>query len=823
MTEQNKRQGNTNELPEKQLIKIVDWCYKRCLKIAKEQNNKIHETLWEVVRFIHFLGAKPKEAEHNKRIQCNIDVEDKMMIAAMEPFEEKAKSQLQCSTTLIDAVRKKCCEDYISSNPDSLASAKHFIMKCSELCWHVLSSNPPMVIDYENFEEQPMDPNKFNKYNRSGTTVEYVVWPALILHKDGPVLAKGTVQTNYEDKTAHRKKSADNIFAPPKRCKPTDTPTTKDDYTSNKMSDAVQCTKDSLKGDSHAKDSELRLTKPNNKDQLNDLSKKVDFKSIDPLCNSKKEKENKFNVDPGKQLSAHKEQDVKPGCALKTGDADNIDQSCRCLGKNGESINDQLIEGSSGVTTEGSKEIKNGTSNSAKGDKNIVDKMEETNKNGVKNEFENSSNKVTEHQSKSKNQYENISIKKGHTTRDRQEMKGDELNIPVHQGVKTQTEVMDAIDSKPHDDKYEPEPFSLDGSINPPTHSWESNTDDKYESPGNNQTVNANDGIPDSPTVSNIESKIKFYSKEGNQLNGPHQRTGTIQRELDKGCGINQSEVVQGMVFKRYVEGDVTKATNCKVAVYSCPLDSLQTETKGTVIIKSADELMNYSKGEENQIEAQIKSISDAGCSTAPTATEAGHCDRVYVDEIGDTSVIIFKQDKEESAIATIVIRGSTDNIIDDVERAVDDGINTFKALTKNGKLLPGAGATEIELAKQITTYGEGEPGLEQYAIKKFAESLENLPRAIAENAGAKATEVLSRLYAAHHEGKKNAGLDIETQGVGIKDSTEMKLVDLYLSKYWGLKFATQAACTILTVDQIIMAKAAGGPKPKENKDWDED
>ncbi|XP_076070245.1 uncharacterized protein LOC143041953 isoform X2 [Mytilus galloprovincialis] len=534
LTEQNKRQGNTNELPEKQLIKIVDWCYKRCLEIAKEQNNKIHETLWEVVRFIHFLGAKPKEVEQNKLVQCNIDTEDKMMIAAMTTFEEKAKIQLQCSTTLIDAVRKQCCDDYISSNPDSLASAKHFIMKCSELCWHALSSNPPMAIDYENFEEQAMDPNKFNKYNRSGTTVEYVVWPALLLHKDGPVLAKGTVQTNYEEKTAPRKKSADNIFTPPKPCKPTDTLTTKDDITSDKILDPVQCTKDALEGDSHANDSGLKLTKPNNKDPLNDLSQKGDFKSINPIFNSEKEKEKEFSVDPSKQASPHTEQDVKPECALKTGDAENIDQSCRCLGKKGESINEKITEGSSGVTTEGSKEIKNETSNSAIGNKNIGDKMEETNKNGVKNEFENSSNKVTEHQSKSKNQYENISIKKSHTTRDRQEMKGDELNISVHKGVKTQTEVMDAVDSKPHDDKYEPEPFSLDGSINPPTHSWESNTDDKYESPGNNQTVNANDGIPDSPTVSNIESKIKFYSKEGNQLNGPHQRTGTIQRELDK-------------------------------------------------------------------------------------------------------------------------------------------------------------------------------------------------------------------------------------------------------------------------------------------------
>ena len=63
--------------------------------------------------------------------------------------------------------------------------------------------------------------------------------------------------------------------------------------------------------------------------------------------------------------------------------------------------------------------------------------------------------------------------------------------------------------------------------------------------------------------------------------------------------------------------------------------------------------------------------------------------------------------EKEDSAVSTIVIRGSTDNIMDDIERAVDDGVNTFKALTKNNGLVTGAGATEIELAKRITSYGE--------------------------------------------------------------------------------------------------------------------
>merc|ERR1712170_34088 len=336
------------------------------------------------------------------------------------------------------------------------------------------------------------------------------------------------------------------------------------------------------------------------------------------------------------------------------------------------------------------------------------------------------------------------------------------------------------------------------------------------------------------------------------------------------GQGVHGTSVVQGMVFKRQVEGDVNKASTCKVAVFSCPLDLMQTETKGTVLIKSAQELLNFSKGEENQVEEQVRSIAEAGCSvivtggkvgelylhycnkfnllvvhlmskwdlrrlckavgatplpriTVPTPEEAGHCDSIRTDEIGETPVIIFKQEKEESAIATIVIRGATDNIMDDIERAVDDGVNTFKLLSRDGRLVAGAGATEIELAKQISSYAETCPGLEQYAIGKFAESLEALPRALAENAGVKATEVLSKLYAAHQENKKTVGVDIEAGVPAVTDAVEAKIFDMFLGNHWAIKVATTAACTVLRVDQIIMAKSAGGPKPKENKDWDED
>ncbi|KAF1484057.1 T-complex protein 1 subunit theta, partial [Eudyptes chrysocome] len=337
------------------------------------------------------------------------------------------------------------------------------------------------------------------------------------------------------------------------------------------------------------------------------------------------------------------------------------------------------------------------------------------------------------------------------------------------------------------------------------------------------------------------------------------------------GAGISASSVLHGMVFKKETEGDVTSVKDAKIAVYSCPFDGMITETKGTVLIKNAEELMNFSKGEENLMDLQVKAIAESGANvvvtggkvadmalhyankynlmlvrlnskwdlrrlcktvgatalprlTPPTLEEMGHCDSVYLSEVGDTQVVVFKHEKEDGAISTILIRGSTDNLMDDIERAVDDGVNTFKVLTRDKRLVPGGGATEIELAKQITSYGETCPGLDQYAIKKFAEAFEAIPRALAENSGVKANEVISKLYAVHQEGNKNVGFDIEAETAAVKDMLEAGVLDTYLGKSWGIKLATNAAVTVLRVDQIIMAKPAGGPKPPSGKkDWDED
>jgi len=337
------------------------------------------------------------------------------------------------------------------------------------------------------------------------------------------------------------------------------------------------------------------------------------------------------------------------------------------------------------------------------------------------------------------------------------------------------------------------------------------------------------------------------------------------------GSGLMASEVVSGMVFKRSVESNVTKVEKCKVAVYTCPIDSTQTETKGTVLIKSAQELTDFSKGEEDLLEKQIKEIVDSGAKvvvsggkigdlalhylnkyglmavrltskwdvrrlcravnatplpklTPPTAEELGYADLVRVDELGDTSVVIFKMESTESKIATVVVRGATENYMDDIERAIDDGVNTYKGICRDGRLVAGAGALEMELAKEVTSYGEKCEGLEQYAVQRFAQALHVVPKMLAENTGVKANVVIAELAAAHAEGKAHAGFDIESDSAstlkedGTKhtiNAVENQVFDLMVAKYWGLKYATDAAATILRVDQIIMAKRAGGPKAR--------
>jgi T-complex protein 1 subunit theta len=326
------------------------------------------------------------------------------------------------------------------------------------------------------------------------------------------------------------------------------------------------------------------------------------------------------------------------------------------------------------------------------------------------------------------------------------------------------------------------------------------------------------------------------------------------------GSTMHENTVVQGMVIRRDCEGTVKHVKDAKVAVFGCAVDTSSTETKGTVLITSAKDLESYSLGEEQKMEEYIKMIADSGAKVVvsgqsfgemamhfieryglmaikmpskfelrrfcratnstgiiklgrPSADELGYVSSIDVKEIGGTKCVVVQQNDATSRVATVVLRGSTENVMDDIERAVDDGVNAFKALTKDSRTLPAGGATEIELAHRLAAFGRKQTGLDQYAIEKFARALEVVPRTLAENAGLNATDVVYNLYAAHAAGETNAGVDVSGAAQWCDLAAKESIADVFLVKWWALKLAVEAVTTVLRVDQIIMAKQAGGPK----------
>lgn len=325
-----------------------------------------------------------------------------------------------------------------------------------------------------------------------------------------------------------------------------------------------------------------------------------------------------------------------------------------------------------------------------------------------------------------------------------------------------------------------------------------------------------------------------------------------IRIEKILGSSLAMSSVVKGMVVPRDTEGNVKRATDAKIAVFNSSLDPQSSDTKQTVLLKSAEELSTYSGTEEANTLKIIDDILSSGIKviicggsvhemcmhflerngilvlkvaskfdirricrsigatplvrlTRPHPEELGFADLVEVQEIGSTKVTVIKN--EESVVNTILLRGSNKNMMDDAEFAIDDAVRTFKQVLKTPVFVAGAGQAEMQLAKQICEIATNEPGLDQYAIQKFGKALEIIPRMIAVQAGIDGNKIISELYA------EMGGVDVEEGG--RCDAVARMIYDHLETKKNAIKLATEATATILRVDQIIMSKPAGGPKPQ--------
>jgi len=120
-----------------------------------------------------------------------------------------------------------------------------------------------------------------------------------------------------------------------------------------------------------------------------------------------------------------------------------------------------------------------------------------------------------------------------------------------------------------------------------------------------------------------------------------------------------------------------------------------------------------------------------------------------------------FIQDCPEAKSVSILIRGGTEHVVDEIERAMEDAIGGVSSALRNGRVVGGGGATEVELAQQLRDYADSVGGREQLAINAFADALEIIPRTLAENAGYDPIDTLVDLRNKHDDGETWAGIDV--------------------------------------------------------------
>jgi len=195
-------------------------------------------------------------------------------------------------------------------------------------------------------------------------------------------------------------------------------------------------------------------------------------------------------------------------------------------------------------------------------------------------------------------------------------------------------------------------------------------------------------------------------------------------------------------------------------------------------------------------------------------STDLGSAGLVEERKIGDDKLIFVEKCKDPHSVA-ILIRAGLERMVDEAERAITDSLSVVSDVIENNKIVPGGGAIEIEIAKELRQYATKVGGREQLAVEAFADAVEVIPRTLAENAGLEPIDILVEMRSVHDkESGKFKGINIFTGK--LQDSIANGVIEPIMVKEQAIKSAAESAALILRIDDVITAKAskppAGGP-----------
>ena len=349
-----------------------------------------------------------------------------------------------------------------------------------------------------------------------------------------------------------------------------------------------------------------------------------------------------------------------------------------------------------------------------------------------------------------------------------------------------------------------------------------------------------------------IVNAVKLVSENG-KLN-----LDNIKIEKQKGQSIEKTELIEGIVIdKGRVNLEMpVKVQNAKIALIDSALEIKGPETETRISITSPEQLQSFVTREEELLKSMVQKIQGVGANVVVCQKGIDEIAQYYLAKAGiyslrrvpktdmqklsratggkivsnlrelaasdlgysaiveevreaDDGMTYVRGCKNPKAI-TILIRGGTEHVLDEIERAIKDGLGDVAAVLKDGKVVAGGGAIEIETAKRLREYAQTLKGREQLAVEEFASALEFIPITLAENAGLDPLDVLTELKVNHDSGNKNHGINIFTEKV--EDTLMQGIIEPLKIKTQAISSASEVAIMILRIDDVI---AASNKKPK--------
>src|SRR5467141_1858815 len=194
---------------------------------------------------------------------------------------------------------------------------------------------------------------------------------------------------------------------------------------------------------------------------------------------------------------------------------------------------------------------------------------------------------------------------------------------------------------------------------------------------------------------------------------------------------------------------------------------------------------------------------------------DLGYAKLVYEKKIGDDEMTFVTGCKNPKAVS-ILIRGGTEHVVDEVERSLEDATSVVAVAIEDGKVITGGGSSATEIALSLRDFAATVGGREQIAIEAFADAMEVIPRTLSENAGLDPIDILIELRKEHKKGNKHAGVNVYTGKV--TDMKKENVIEPIRVGSQAISSATDAAVMVLRIDDVIAARSGGGAGPGAGK-----